>query len=158
MLICWFHKNRTAFLLLPDPYAILLFAAGDANEDQNDEDEGEVTDLEELLENVQVQSDEDSSGSARVILHEDVEVFSGGNGSHNLSASDVSAGSEVDLASIEPGVQANPELQGVQPLPDKSEQAQREVPVGKFWQHDDRTDEDANNRYQHDHPMRRPQS
>jgi hypothetical protein len=46
----------------------------------------------------------------------------------------------VDINAIVEELEASP---GVK---DKSEKQPYEVPTGKFWLHDDRTDDDANNR------------
>lgn len=53
-----------------------------------------------------------------------------------------STSSEFDIAAK----QEDLEPSSGQPAQDKSEKAVYEVPTGKFWLHDDRTDEDANNR------------
>ena len=48
-----------------------------------------------------------------------------------------------DIAAKQEGLQAS----SGKPAQDKSEKAVYEVPTGKFWLHDDRTDEDTNKRY-----------
>lgn len=70
----------------------------------------------------------------------EAEIFSGGNGSER---SDQSAGSEVNITAIEEELDPAPH----KGLIDKSEKAPHELPTGKFWMHDDRTEDDANNRW-----------
>ena len=118
--------------------------------------EGDESDLEAAFERAAIVAHggdgaEDSYDESEDDNDEDLgEVFSGGDGSVGTVDSDVSAGSEVDLGAVKTDAVAAPEAanmeQALVPLPDKSEQSQREVPVGKFWLHDDRTTEDANNR------------
>lgn len=57
--------------------------------------------------------------------------------------SNESTGSEIDIAATGESLGDSPEKA---PLKDKSEKLPYELPTGKFWLHDDRTEEDANNR------------
>lgn len=52
--------------------------------------------------------------------------------------------SEEDIGAGEEDFESSPEKP---PLKDKSERRANEVPPGKFWLHDDRTEDDANNRW-----------
>ena len=63
-------------------------------------------------------------------------------GETKSAGSDKSAESQIGSAAIGEA----PGGQPAEPLVDKSEKRNYEVPTGKFWLHDDRTEEDANNR------------
>ena len=69
-------------------------------------------------------------------------------GDHNdvdsVSQEELLAGSEVDITAAEEVLEEDPDPN--KPV-DKSEKAPYEVPVGAFWLHDDRLDEDAGQRW-----------
>lgn len=84
----------------------------------------------------------DRGNGSRADSRDEKEPSSGSQGSNQ------SADSKVDIAAV--GEQAADTEEGA--AKDKSEKLPYDLPTGKFWLHDDRTDEDANNRQGPPHP------
>ena len=99
-------------------------------------------------ESEEVDPSEESDGS--FLEQQDARNEGHYNDEDSLSEEELLAGSEVDITAAE---EVLDEEQDPNKPVDKSEKAPYEVPVGAFWLHDDRLDEDAGQRWASHHSL-----
>ena len=97
-------------------------------------------------ESEEVEPSEESDGN--FVEQQDAPNEGDYNDMDSLSQEELLAGSEVDITAAEEVLE---EEQDPNKPVDKSEKAPYEVPVGAFWLHDDRLDEDAGQRWEPRH-------